>query len=433
MPFTPSSSSRRQFLKTGTLATVGGTLLSALSPSVVHAAGDDVLRVGIVGCGGRGMGAAQQALRADPNVKLVAMADAFADKIESGLDALKGQKDLADKIAVDKNHKFVGFDCVQKMLASGVDVILLCSPPGFRPAHMKAAVEAGVHVFCEKPVAVDAPGVQAVIEACKVAKEKKLSVVSGLCWRYHPAVTEAFKRLHDGQIGKIVAMQCSYNTGFLWNNSRKESWSDMEYQVRNWLYYTWLSGDHIVEQHIHSIDKLAWAMHDEPPVAATGTGGRQVRVEPAFGHIYDHFAIEYEYADGLKGFSRCRQQGGCHNDVSDHFFGTNGTLHVKGEDTSIVGPNAWAYKAPDGVDHNMYQLEHNALFASIRKGEPINNGEYMTRSTMLAILGRMAAYTGKRITWEEAMKSKEKLGPETLEFGPLPFPEVAMPGITEFV
>ncbi len=430
MPNTPTSPSRRQFLQTSTLAALGGTLLTALSPSALYAAGDDVLRVGIIGCGGRGTGAASQALRADKNVKLVAMGDAFADRLESGLSQLKAMKDIADKIAVDNDHKFVGFDCTEKLLASGVDVILLCSPPGFRPAQMKAAVEAGVHVFCEKPVAVDAPGVQTVIAACQVAKEKNLSVVSGLCWRYHTQIMEAFKRMHDGQIGKIVAMQCSYNTGFLWNHGRKEQWSDMEFQMRNWLYYTWLSGDHIVEQHIHSIDKLGWAMHDQTPVAATGTGGRQVRSEPAFGHIYDHFAIEYEYADGLKGFSRCRQQDGCQNDVSDHFYGTNGTCHIKSYDASIEGPNAWS---SDGKDYNMYQLEHDALFASIRNGNRINNGDYMTKSTLLAIMGRMAAYTGKRITWEEAVNSKEKLGPEKLEFGPLAMPEVAMPGITQFV
>lgn len=424
----PSSThSRRQFLKAGTAASVGAAILSS---SAIYAAGDDVLRVGIVGCGGRGTGAASQALRADKNVKLVAIADAFADKLESGLTQLKSQKDIADRITIDEDHKFVGFDGVERMLKSGLDVILLCSPPHFRPAHMKLAVDHGVHVFCEKPVAVDAPGVREVIAACERAKEKKLSVVSGLCWRYHPAVVEAMKRMHDGQIGKIMAMQCSYNTGFLWNHGRKENWSDIEYQMRNWLYYTWLSGDHIVEQHIHSLDKLAWAMNDQPPIAATGTGGRQVRTEPAFGHIYDHFAIEYEYAEGVKGFGRCRQQGGCHNDVSDHFWGTNGICHIKSDNTSIEGPNAWAYK--DGGQHNMYQLEHDALFASIRKGEPINNGEYMTRSTMLAILGRMAAYTGKRITWDQALNSTEKLGPTSYEFGAFEMPAIAMPGITEF-
>ncbi len=424
---TPATHSRRQFLKTGTAASLSAAVLSS---SVIHAAGDDVLKVGLIGCGGRGSGAAQQALRADKNVKLVAMGDAFADKLESGLSVLKAQPDIASKIAVDDDHKFVGFDCVEKVLASGVDVILLCSPPGFRPAHMKLAVDYGVHIFCEKPVAVDAPGVREVIAACERAKIKNVSVVSGLCWRYHPSVVEAFQRMHDGQIGKILAMQCSYNTGFLWNNARKEQWSDLEYQMRNWLYYTWLSGDHIVEQHIHSLDKLAWAMHDQPPIAATGTGGRQVRTEPAFGHIYDHFAIEYEYTEGVKGFSRCRQQGGCQGDVSDHFWGTNGICHIKGENTSIEGPNAWT--SNDKASNDMYQLEHNALFASIRNGTPIHNGEYMTRSTMLAILGRMAAYTGQRITWEQAMNSKEKLGPETLEFGKIEMPEVAMPGITEF-
>jgi len=313
------------------------------------------------------------------------------------------------------------------VLDSGVDVVLLTTPPHFRPAHLKAAIDAGKHVFCEKPVAVDAPGVRSVLATCEEAKQKNLAVVSGLCWRYHTGKRETLKQVHDGAIGDIVAMQVSYNTGGLWMHPRQPHWSDMEWQLRNWLYFTWLSGDHNVEQHVHSLDKAAWAMHDEPPVRAIGLGGRQVRIQPEFGHIFDHHAVVYEYANGVKLFAFCRQQDGCAVDVSDHFLGTKGRCDVMKH--RITGENAWRYEGPES---NMYQNEHNELFASIRSGNPINNGLYMTRSSMLAILGRMATYTGQVITWDQAMQSQEDLTPPSYEFGPLPTPPVAMPGITRF-
>jgi predicted dehydrogenase len=313
------------------------------------------------------------------------------------------------------------------VIDSGVDVVILATPPHFRPAHLKATVAAGKHVFAEKPVAVDAAGVRSVLETCDEAKRKGLSVVSGLCYRYEPAKRETIQRIHDGAIGDIVALNVNYNTGTLRVVARKPEWSDMEWQIRNWLYFTWLSGDHNVEQHIHSLDKAAWVMHDEPPLKAFGLGGRQVRVQPECGHIFDHHAVVYEYASGVKLFAFCRQQAGCHVDVSDHIIGTKGRAELMKH--TIEGETKWRYR---GEMPSMYHQEHEALFASIRSGQPINNGEYMSRSTMLAILGRMATYTGQTITWDQAIHSTEKLGPDKYEWGPLPVAPVAKPGITQF-
>jgi hypothetical protein len=239
---------------------------------------------------------------------------------------------------------------------------------------------------------------------------------------------ETFNRIHDGSVGDIVALQCNCNTGYLWFKERQPGWSDMEWQLRNWLYFTWLSGDHNVEQHVHSLDKMAWAMHDVPPVKAIGLGGRQVRTDPKYGHIFDHHAVVYEWENGVKLFSYCRQQAGCTNDVSDHIMGTKGTCDVMKH--TIVGERPWKFA---GQKNNMYQAEHNELFASIRNSKPINNGEYMTRSTMLAIMGRMATYTGRVIEWDKAMKSQEDLTPPRYEFGPLPTPAVALPGVTKVI
>jgi predicted dehydrogenase len=305
---------------------------------------------------------------------------------------------------------------------------LLCTPPHFRPQHLRAAVDAGKHVFCEKPVAVDAPGVRSVLETCEQAKQKNLSVVSGLCYRYDLGKRELMKRVHDGAIGDIQSIHTTYLTGTLWYHPRKEGWSDMEWQVRNWLYFTWLSGDHNVEQHVHSLDKAAWVMQDEPPVACVGIGGREVRKESQWGNIYDHFGVTYEYENGVKVFAFCRQMLGCHNDTNDHVIGTKGSATVMRP--TITGSEKWQHRgrAPD-----MYQQEHNELFAAIRAGKPINNGLYMARSTMLAIMGRMAAYTGQRVTWQDAMNSQERLGPETYEWGGAPEPIVAVPGVTKLV
>ncbi len=421
----PTGATRREFLAA---SVAGGAALAGVVPAV-HAAGGDTLRIGLIGCGGRGTGAATQALRADRYVKLVAMGDAFADRLEASLSQLRSDGDIVDKIDVKPDRRFTGFDAYKQVLASGVDVVLLATPPHFRPIHLRAAVEAGKHIFCEKPVAVDVPGARAALEASRKAKEKNLAVVSGLCWRYHHGKRETMKRVHDGAVGEIVALHTNYNTHGLWHKRREPGMSDMEWQVRNWLYFTWLSGDHIVEQHIHSLDKMAWAMHDAFPARAFGLGGRQSRTQPEFGHIFDHHAVCFEFDNGVKLFSYCRQQDGTHNDISDYILGTGGTCDVMKH--AIKGKTSWRYHG--GGKDDMYQNEHDELFASIRSGKPINDGEWMTNSTLLAIMGRMATYTGQLITREMVHSSKEDLSPAKYEFGPLPTPQVARPGITKFV
>ncbi|MCS6853089.1 MAG: Gfo/Idh/MocA family oxidoreductase [Gemmataceae bacterium] len=422
---------RRDFLRS-TTALTGAALASAWAPAGVHAAGSDIIRVGLIGCGGRGTGAAVQALHADPGVRLVAMGDMFADRLESSLRTLRNEDEsIARRVEVTPDRCFTGFDAYKHVIASGVDVVLLATPPHFRPAHIKAAVAAGKHIFAEKPCAVDAPGVRSVLASVAEAKAKGLSIVAGLCWRYHTGMRETFRRIHDGAIGDIVALQCTYNTHGLWSKERQPGWSDMEWQLRNWLYFTWLSGDFNVEQHVHSLDKMAWAMQDQYPVKAVGVGGRQVRTDPRYGHIFDHHAVVYEYANGVKCFSCCRQQNGCAIDVSDHVMGTRGVCEVMKH--KISGERPWQYPAAKSRGDNMYQNEQNELFASIRSNKPINNGEWMAKSTLMAIMGRMATYTGQVITWEMALNSKEDLTPPKYEFGPLPVPPVAMPGITKFV
>jgi predicted dehydrogenase len=266
-------------------------------------------------------------------------------------------------------------------------------------------------------------------EASDEAKKNNLSLVSGLCYRYEFAKRETMKRIHDGQIGDIVALQCNYLTGFLWSYPRKQEWSDVEFQVRNWLYFTWLSGDHNVEQHIHSLDKMAWAMQDEYPVKAVGLGGRQVRTQPEFGNIFDHHSVIYEFKNGVKLFAYTRQQDGTRKDITDYVYGTQGTAEIMKH--TIKGKKPWRYAAKEG-EPDMYQQEHNELIASIRDGKPINNGNYMVKSTMMAIMGRMATYTGEEITWEKAINSQEKLMPDKLDFGPKAVAAVARPGETKF-
>jgi predicted dehydrogenase len=424
-----NSSSRREFLKTS--AAVAGAL--ALAPAV-HAGGDDVLRVGLVGCGGRGTGAAGQALRADKNVQLAAMADLFEDRLENSLKTLKDDAKIADKIAVSPKTSFVGFNAYKELLASNVDVVLLATPPQFRPLHLKAAIDAGKHVFAEKPVAVDAPGVRSVLETCREAKKKNLSVVSGLCLRYDDGFREAVKRIHDGAIGDVHTLQANDFRGGIWVKERQPDWTDMHWQTRNWYYFTWLSGDFNVEQHVHFLDVCAWVMKNEYPVKAIGTGGRAQRTDAKFGNIYDHFAIIYEYANGARLFSQCRQQEKCAGDMSAQAVGSRGhaQLSERKRGLSIKGDKEWVFPGYE-PGRNLYQTEHDELFAGIRGGKPINNGEYMAHSTLLAIMGRMAAYTGQEITWQMALNSKEDLSPKKYEWGPIATPEIAVPGKTKFV
>jgi predicted dehydrogenase len=401
----------------------------------VHAGGSDIIRVGLIGCGsprgGRGRGAAENCVHAGPGVKLVAMADVFKDHLEYTRHYLS--KFGPEKVDVADDHCFVGFDAHQRLLeCKDVDLVLLTAPPGFRPLHLQAAVAAGKHIFAEKPVAVDGPGVRSVMKSCEEAKGKNLALVSGLCYRYELSRREGFRRVHDGAIGDIVALHCTYLTGGLWKVPRQPAWSDMEWQLRNWLYFTWLSGDHIVEQHIHSLDVAAWAMRDEYPAKAIGCGGRQARTSPDYGHIFDHHSVVYEYANGVKLFSSCRQQNGCGKDVSDHVLGSQGTYDVMRH--TIKGKQPWRYQpAKNAPAPDMYQNEHIELIAGIRSGRPIHNGDYMTKSTLMAIMGRMATYTGQVITWDQALNSQEDLTPARYEFGSLPVPPVAVPGVTKFV
>jgi len=435
-PRTDWRPSRRDFLQASTVA-AGGVLAGGLSLArSAHAAGSDVLKIGAIGCGGRGTGAIADAMNADKNSKLVAMADAFEDRLQGALKRIKTA--FPDRVAVDQDHCFTGFDGYKKVLASGVDVVILAEPPHFRPMHLKAAVEAGKHVFCEKPVAVDGPGVRSVLASAELAQKKGLSIVSGLCWRYHHGTKATIERVLDGAIGDILVMQETYNTGMIGGRDRDPSLTEMQFQMRNWYCFAWLSGDHNVEQHIHSLDKSAWAMRDEPPLRAWGLGGRQVRTEqPRYGDIYDHHAVCYEYANGTRLYSFCRQHAGCWSDVTDTFIGTKGRARVL-PSYEIEGQDKWKFKGEGG---NMYVLEHEALFQSIRSGKPINNGVYMARSTMLAILGRMVNYTGQLLTWEQAINSQQDLSPKSYAWdaNPPTMPDkdgkypVAMPGVTKFV
>ncbi len=427
-----AQSSRRTFLQAGAVALGGSLAAGVAAASAVHPGGSELIRIGLVGCGGRGTGAAKDCLLTQ-GVRLVAMADAFRDQLDKSLANLQKDEELkefSERIDVPESRRFVGFDAYKQLIASDVDLVLLCTPPHFRPAHLREAVSAGKHVFAEKPVGVDGPGIRSVLATCEEAKKRKLSVVSGLCWRYDYGVRETMKRVHDGAIGDITALQCSYNTHGLWMKKRQPAWTDMEWQMRNWLYFTWLSGDHNVEQHVHSLDKMAWAMRDENPARASGIGGRQVRTSPEYGQIYDHHCVVYEYPSGVRVFSSCRQMDGCDEDVSDHIFGTKGICHIQGNKQAIVGESEWRYR---GKQTSMYRVEHEELVASIQSGNPINNGNYMAKSSLMAIMGRMSTYTGKTITWEQALNSKEDLSPPKYEFGVLAVAPVAMPGVTQFV
>ena len=427
-----STVSRREFIRRSAVLAAAGGLAGAVPAFGFHTAGSDLLRVGLIGCGGRGTGAAAQALSADKNVKLVALADLFDDRMKICLSSLQKRPELAEKIDVPPERQFSGFDAGKQLIACGVDVVLLCEPPHFRPAHLKAAIEAGKHVFAEKPAAVDAPGVRSVLASCQLAEQKRLSVVSGLCLRYSYGFQEAIKRIQDGAIGQIHTLQANDYRGGIWVKKREPEWTDMHWQCRNWYYFTWLSGDFNVEQHVHFLDVCAWMMKDQYPARAIGMGGRQVRTGPEYGNIYDHHSVVYEYEDGTKLFSNTRQMPGCKNDMSAAAAGSKGRAFISEgrKGLRITGEVNWTYEGPE---NNIYQTEHDELFASIRKGQPINNGRYMALSTMLAILGRMVTYTGQMITWEQAINSKEDLSPPKYEWGPLPTPPVAMPGITKFV
>ena len=427
---TPPDLSRRDFIKSSSAAIAVSTL--AHDASAQDNSNSRLLRIGLIGCGGRGTGAASQALNADSNVKLVAMGDAFRDRLDLSLTTLKKDKDIAPKIDVPAENQFVGLDAYKKVLEK-VDVVLLTTPPHFRPIHIKAAIDAGKHVFAEKPVAVDAPGVRSVLATCEEARRKKLAVVSGLCIRYSYGFQEIIRRIHDGALGKIRTLQANDFRGTIWVKPREPGQTDFEYQTRNWYYFTWLSGDFNVEQHVHMLDVCAWVMKDEYPATAMGLGGRAQRTGADYGNIYDHHSVIYEWKDGQRLHAYCRQQSGLRGDISVHVAGEKGVARLAERDRGLILETAdkWTY---DGAKNNIYQTEHDELFASIRRGQPINNGDYMCKSTLMAIMGRMATYTGQQITWEQALNSKEDLSPDgyTWNSNPPPSP-IAVPGVTKFI
>jgi len=418
-------------MKTSALA--GATAMAGLSlMRSVHAAQNNKLRIGLVGCGGRGRGAAMEALSADPNTVLTAVGDAFKENATGAVAAFQASDEYGRRILVTPETTFDGLECYKKVIEN-CDVVLLCEPPHFRPMSFRAAIDAGKHVFVEKPVAVDIPGIRSVLETAKKAKEKGLNVVSGLCWRYHPAVVDMMTRVIDGQIGKLINIDETYLTGRLWTRGRQPGDSEIKFQTRNWYNFTWLSGDFNTEQHIHSLDKAVWANNDEAPVSAVGVGGRMCRVaQPDYGDIYDSFGIKYEFSSGVTCHAYCRQINGCYNNTDDYMYGTEGKATILSH--TIEGKNP--YRATAGG--NMYQLEHVALFNAIRGNRDyINNGVYMANSTLMAIMGRMAAYTGKRLTYDEVMKDETSLSPNGYSWDSTPptLPDengrykIALPGV----
>lgn len=431
--------SRRTFVRAAAVAGAAGTFAALQgAPRAVRPAGSDRLRVGLIGCGGRGSGAAVQALRADRGAVLFAMGDVFAEKIEASLASIRaecregsqgGGRPVADEqIDVPRERCFTGFEAADRVIAS-CDVVLLTTPPHFRPAHLRAAVNAGRHVFCEKPVAVDGPGIRDCMASAALARDKGLTLVSGYCWRYSTRERETYERVLAGGIGPIRAIYTTYNTsGFVPPKPRQPGWSDMEFHLRNWQYFCWLSGDHMVEQAAHSIDKMCWAMGDALPERCTAVGGRQARPPvPETGDIYDHFAATFEYPGGVRGFHMCRHFPGCPSDNSDYIMGAAGTCTVNGwtGTHTIDGERPWRCESEP---NDMYQQEHDELFASIRAGAARNDGERMCRTTLVAVMPRMAAYTGQVITPEQALASTERLGPGSYAWGTLPVPAVPVPG-----
>ena len=427
---------RRSFVKK---TTMGAGALLAVPYSVdamVNVGNVKKLKLCVVGCGGRGTGAAVQALRADKDVELVAMADAFQDRLDNSLKSIKEELDGEININVKQKNKFVGFDAFKKAIDIS-DVVILASPPGFRPLHFEYAINNEKHVFMEKPVAVDAFGVRRVLNSAKLATQKKLNVVVGLQRRYQKNYLALMDRVRKNDIGKIVSGQVYWNSPGVWVRKRLNGQSEMEYQMRNWYYFNWLCGDHILEQHIHNIDVANWILN-EYPVSANGMGGREVRNGLDHGQIFDHHYVEFNYSSGAVISSQCRHQPGTTRNVSERFQGTKGSVSFKkNKITDLNGNEIYSYKQRG--DKSPYQIEHDKLFKSIRDGNVINDGEYGAKSTLTAIMGRMATYTGKEIKWDQIMESDQNLVPDNLDWGSTPpvipnsegkYP-IPIPGVTE--
>ena len=418
-----TSVTRRDFVRTAAAASIAASFPASFG---VFAQGSDTFKVGVIGCGGRGTGAAIDCLRADPAVEIVAVGDLVPDRVDSCLARLN--KEFSARVKVPAGNRFTGFDNYKGVLSvPGVNLIVTAAPPGFRPIHFKAAIEAGKHVFMEKPVAVDPVGVRSIIATSELAAQKKLAVVAGTQRRHQKRYLEMMKRIQDGQIGDVVGAQVYWNQGDLWVKLREPNMSEIEWQCRNWLYFTWTSGDHIVEQHVHNIDVANWAM-GVMPKNVMGMGGRQARTGPEFGNIYDHFAVEYEYPNGVRAISLCRQTQGAAERVEERIVGTKGVALSSGQ---ITGETPWQFTADEP---SPYVQEHIDLIASIRRGTPLNEGRQIAESTMSAIMGRMSAYTGRAMSWDWAMQSsKLDLSPTKYEFGPNPVDPVAIPGFTPLI
>jgi predicted dehydrogenase len=433
MPNTPKNDSnknkieRRDFLKkTGTAA---GVMVAGFPGIISGQTVTNALKVGLVGCGGRGLGAAAQALTADANAELTAVADIDEAIVERATTRLKGSTRFGDRVKIDR--AVCGLDAYDKVINGGVDVVLLATPPGFRPQHLTAAVNANKHIFCEKPCATDSPGVREVMAAQKLAQSKNLSLVSGFCWRYNNMIQDAMQQVRDGAIGRPIAHYSTYYTNPVKpippESARPAGMSDIEWQVRNWYNFTWLSGDSLVEQAVHNTDKIMWIVNDQPPVSAVAVGGRAVPANG--GNIYDHFAVNYLFANGYRVFLANRQATGCYNATLDFVMGTDGTLMLGGGQPRIEAPDGkikWQFQ---GEEYDMYQREHDVLFSSIRAGKPKNDDLNLATSTLLAIMGRQAAYTGQQVTWEQALNSQVSLVPQSVDWNAKhDVPGLAVPG-----
>ena len=434
--------SRRDFIKTtaalGATAFVSGT-------NRIFAAGSDTIRVGLIGCGGRGTYDVTNCLNSAENVELVAMGDLFKDRLDACRanltnvpadaepETTEAAAKLRAKVKVTDEMCFVGWDAYKQVLATNVDMVILTEPPRFRPEHLKAAIEAGKHVFMEKPVAVDPVGVRSVIASSELADKKKLTIVAGTQMRRISHLVECMRQIHDGALGEIVGGQCvRIVDGLLgWGPSeRQPDWTDMEWQMRRWLFWTWLSGDFIVEQHIHNLDIINWAM-DSHPVRCVGLGGRQARVKPEYGNVYDHFAVEYEYPNGVRIEYIGSQMDGCSYRNDQRLAGTKGSAYMDFGRAVIEGENPSNY---DWDEVNPCLRQHAEQIEAIRRGKQLNEGKRIAESTMTSIMGRMSAYTGRALSWDWAMNaSKLDLGPAKYEFGDLPMEQVAVPGRTELI
>ena len=432
----PTAQNRRSFIRQSSAALAGAAVLpgtAAAAARTSRALGNQTIRIALIGCGGRGTGAAIQALSTEGEVQLVAMADAFRDRLDNSFNEISNAR--GERVAVPEGRKYVGFDAYRQVIDSDdVDLVILTTPPGFRPMHYEYAVQNDKHVFMEKPVAVDGPGIRRVLAATEVAKQKDLKVGVGLQRHHDVRYQETVQRIQDGAIGDIVMLRAYWNSGGVWVRPRQTGMTEMEYQMRNWYYFNWLCGDHIVEQHIHNLDVCNWVMNDYP-VEANGMGGRQVRTGIDHGEIFDHHMIEYTYANGAKMISQCRHQPRAWSSVSEHAHGTAGSANISGHRIEGSGGWDWRYR---GDSANPYQVEHDVLFAKLRAGEHHNEGEYGAKSTMTAILGRMATYCGKKVRWDDAINSEIALVPSayTWDANPPSLPDgdgrypIPTPGVT---